>query len=406
VCKIIERNFHGRRWFIFVPRIELSKERDMSLAYVVGRRMTFALAVILLVSTAVFSQDAADTSTPLVIQPGTILTVRINEPITSNRNQSGDVFSATLDQPLVVQGIVVAQRGQTAAGRVVETKKAGMVSGVSRLGITLTRLTLVDGQNVPVHSQLLVRRGATSRDRDAAAVVGTTGLGAAIGAAADWGQGAAIGAGAGAAAGTLGVLLTRGHSTVIYPETLLTFQVTVPVTIYTDDAPGAFRAVNPADYAQAETQREEQSAVPPVVAPPPSYPYPYPYNFYYGLPYSPYYYPYYPYPYFNDFYGSSFSFFIGYPRYYGYAPGYRYRPYYGYRYRPYYGYRDHDRDVYRDHDRHNFLPRHVPTRAYGPRPGQHRTYAPGTGSHRTYAPGPAPHRGGTGAGFHSASRHR
>ena len=40
----------------------------------------------------------------------------------------------------------------------------------------------------------------------------TTAMGAAIGAAAEWGRGAAIGAGAGAAAGVVGVLLTRGQA--------------------------------------------------------------------------------------------------------------------------------------------------------------------------------------------------
>jgi len=91
-----------------------------------------------------------------------------------------------------------------------------MVSGVSHLGLTLTSLMLVDGQEVPIQSQLVVLKGAKSVGRDAAAVAGTTGLGAAIGAAADWGKGAAIGAGAGAVAGIIGVLMTRGYATVVY----------------------------------------------------------------------------------------------------------------------------------------------------------------------------------------------
>ena len=283
---------------------------------------TPAVPVTLLVlSGMLFAQNAPVVSPPLTIRSGTILTVRIDEPLSSDRNQVGDVFSATLTQPVIAQGIVMARYGQTAAGQVVEAKKAGRVSGVSRLGITLTSLTLVDGQNMPIQSQLLVRKGPTSEERDATAVGGTTGLGAAIGAAADWGTGAAIGAGAGAAAGVVGVLLTRGYPTVIEPETLLTFQVTSPVTVETNDAPQAFRFVEPADYAVTQTESQQ------VLASPPAYPtlpaYPYPYYVYYSLPYYPYYaypyyYPYYGYPY---FYGPSFSFFFGYPdyhHYYGY----------------------------------------------------------------------------------------
>jgi len=292
---------------------------------------SFAFVVTLLFVAGIgFAQDAPMVSPPLTIRAGTILTVRIKEPLSSDHNQIGDVFSATLTQPVIAQGIVMARYGQTAAGQVIEAKKAGRVSGVSRLGISLTRLTLVDGQNVPIQSQLLVRKGPTSEERDAASVAGTTGLGAAIGAAADWGTGAAIGAGAGAAAGVIGVLLTRGYPTVIEPETLLTFQVISPVTIETNHAPQAFRFVEPTDYLPTQTPSQQAPAYPA----PPAYPYPYyvhyspPYYSYYAYPY---YYPNYGYP---LFYGPSFSFFFGYPGYYRYHGYYGYRGYYGYAYGP------------------------------------------------------------------------
>jgi hypothetical protein len=73
------------------------------------------------------------------------------------------------------------------------------------LGVQLTDLTLVDGTPVALRSQFISRSGPTSTGRDAGAIAGTTALGAAIGAGADWGRGAAIGAGAGAVLGTLGV---------------------------------------------------------------------------------------------------------------------------------------------------------------------------------------------------------
>ena len=288
----------------------------------IRRTEKFAVTVMLLFAVGMgFAQDVPVGSPPLTLRPGTILTARLNQRLSSDHNQVGDVFSATLTQPVIVQGIVVAKRGQTVAGHVVEAKKAGMVSGVSHLGIALTTLTLVDGQNIPIQSQLLVRKGPTSVGRDAAAVAATTGLGAAIGAAAGWGKGAAIGAAAGAAAGTIGVLLTRGYQTVVEPETLLTFQVTAPVTIETDRAPQAFRFVDSADYSQ-EPAQPEPAPVYPAPAPPA---YPYPYYVYYAPPYYPYY-PYYGYPY---FYGPSFSFFFGYPAYYGYHGHYGYWGHYG-----------------------------------------------------------------------------
>ena len=240
----------------------------------------------------------------LIIPSGTYLTVRVNQALSSDRNQAGDSFSATLAQPVIVNGIVVAQRGQIVGGRVAEAKKAGMVSGVSHLGLELTGLTLADGQNVPIQSQLVKWNGPTSVGRDVAAVGSTTALGAAVGAAADWGRGAAIGAGAGAAVGLVGVLLTRGRPTIVYPETQLTFQVSSPITVDTEHAPQAFHAAGTDDYQQSTVTYNSQAPRGPC-GPYGCPPYPYPYYAYYGPGY------YYPY-----FYGPAFGFYYG-PRFYG-----------------------------------------------------------------------------------------
>jgi hypothetical protein len=251
----------------------------------------------------------------LTIKTGTFLTVRINQWLSSDRNQTGDAFSASLARPLVVDGMIVAQRGQTLGGRVVEAKKAGRVEGVSRLAIELTELTLADGQQVPIQSQMITRTGPTSVGRDASAIAGTTTLGAAVGAAAGRGVGAAIGAGAGAAAGMLGVLLTRGRPTLIYPESLLTFRIQAPVTVTTARAPQAFRYVEPNDYDRSYETRgpTPPSLCPGYDCPPPPPPY------YYGY-YWPHYYPYYYAPGFTVFYGSRF--FYG-RRFYGGRVGFR-----------------------------------------------------------------------------------
>jgi hypothetical protein len=240
----------------------------------------------------------------LTIKAGTFVTVRVDQPLSSDHNQQGDAFSATLVQPVVVDGVVVAQRGQTIGGRVTEAQKAGRVEGVARLGIQLTDLTLVDGQQLPIQTELISRRGPTSTGQDAGVIAGTTGLGAAIGAAAGWGKGAAIGAGAGAAAGVIGVLLTRGHASVIYPESVLTFRIDSPVSFSTDRSPQAFRYVDPNDYQRQTEVRTSRPAPPP---PPPYY-------------YGPGYYP----PYYWGYgYGPGFGIYWG--------PGY-YRGHY-YRYR-------------------------------------------------------------------------
>ena len=124
----------------------------------------------------------------LTIAPGTFLTVRLNQELSSDHNQQGDAFSAVLAKPVVVDGVVVADRGQVIQGRGSEAMKAGRGKGTSRLGIELTDMTLVDGHQAPVRTQLVNRNGTTSVGRDATAVGTTTGVGAAIGAIAGAGE--------------------------------------------------------------------------------------------------------------------------------------------------------------------------------------------------------------------------
>jgi hypothetical protein len=224
-------------------------------------------------------QNPGPVPAKLTIKPGTMVTVRLNQALSSDQNQPGDGFAATLAQPVVVDGIVVAERGQTVGGRVVEAQKAGRMKGVSRLGIQLTELTVADGQPVPIQSELVARNGRTSEGRDVGAVAATTATGAAIGAMADWGTGAVVGAGVGAVGGLIGVLLTRGHPTVLYPESVLTFRIDAPVTVSTQAAPQAFRYVSPEDYQQSY-ELQARTGPPPAPAPAyygPAYLYPYPY---------------------------------------------------------------------------------------------------------------------------------
>jgi hypothetical protein len=230
------------------------------------------------------AQMSAPLPATLTLPAGTWITVRVDQEISSDRNQVGDFFPATLAQPLVADGVVVARRGQTVGGVVAEAGKGGRVKGVSRLGLQLTELSLADGRQVQVRTRLMDRRGDTSIGRDAAAIGTSTGVGAAIGAAADGGFGAGMGAIAGAAASTIGVLVTRGKPTVVYPETALMFRLEAPVAISTAAAPGAFQPVRQGDYEQRSLQRP---------APPPrrySYGAGWGYYPYYGGLYPPFYY--------------------------------------------------------------------------------------------------------------------
>ncbi len=265
----------------------------------------------------------------LTIQQGTYVTVRVNQMLSSANNQQGDAFTATLTQPLVVNGVVIAEPGQTVGGRVVMVEKHS-TSRAAKLGVQLTNLTLVDGQQVPIVSQFISRQGGTTPGgAEAGTVIATTGLGAAIGAAAGWGTGAAIGAGAGAVAGLIGVVVTHNHPSVIYPEQVLTFRLEAPVTISTVNSPQSFRYVEPGEYDRPPNNGPGAGYGPGYAAGPAPAPYgpasaPNYYAYAYGYPY--------PYPYYYPYWGPSFAFYYG--------PGYWWggRHYYGRYYGPYRGY--------------------------------------------------------------------
>ncbi|HKV63709.1 MAG TPA: hypothetical protein VJO16_17510 [Candidatus Acidoferrum sp.] len=223
----------------------------------------------------------------LTVPAGTVLVIRTTDFLSSDTNKAGDPFTATLDQPLVVNGWVIARRGQTLIGKVKDAKKAGRIKGTSELEVELTDLTVVDGRQLPILTELWKGSGGTSHGQDAGTIVGTTGLGAAIGAAADWGTGAAIGAGAGLAAGIGAVLLTRGRPTIVEPESLLSFRLVDSLKVDTTQSQQAFLPVTQQDFGmERRGPRRVAGAYPGPYYPcgyyGPCYGYPYPYVGFYG----------------------------------------------------------------------------------------------------------------------------
>jgi hypothetical protein len=159
------------------------------------------------------------------------LPVRLIETVSSDRNHPGDTFTASLDEPLVVDGFVIAERGARVEGRVVSTQEAGRVKGLSQISLALTSIVTSDGQRVEIATDSFAKAGPESKGSDAAKIGGAAAIGAAIGAIAGGGKGAAIGAGVGGAAGTGGVIATRGKPAVLPSETKISFRLSNSVTV-------------------------------------------------------------------------------------------------------------------------------------------------------------------------------
>ncbi len=154
----------------------------------------------------------------VTIPAGQSLLVRMIDGVDSSKNHVGDIFHATLETDLTVNGVLVARKGTDVYGRLAEAKEAGHIKGSSELQLELTRI-VIDGHDYPVVSS------------DYKKVGGGAALGAIIGAIAGGGKGAAIGAGVGAGAGGAVQVLTRGQQVKVPSETLLEFRLQQPATV-------------------------------------------------------------------------------------------------------------------------------------------------------------------------------
>ena len=96
--------------------------------------------------------------TTVTLPAGSWVTIRLNEPLSSDHNQTGDVFTGTLLEPIVANGLLIAHRGETVTGVVTEAQKAGRVSGVSHLKLELTGIQLADGRQIQVKTKLINHR--------------------------------------------------------------------------------------------------------------------------------------------------------------------------------------------------------------------------------------------------------
>jgi hypothetical protein len=176
-------------------------------------------------------QPAPQPAPSVTLQSGMTLPVRLGESLSSEHNQAGDTFTATLDAPISAGGFVIAEKGARVEGRVVEAQKSG-VKGKAVLTLELTKLNTSDGQHVDIKTETFRKQAENMATGDQVGIVAAAaGVGAIIGAMAGGGRGAAIGAGAGGAAGGGGVVATRNKSVSLPTEWKISFRLSAPVTI-------------------------------------------------------------------------------------------------------------------------------------------------------------------------------
>ena len=183
--------------------------------------------------------DSAGVATPpppppapkkFTIDQGTQISVRLIDPIDSEKNQTGDTFRATLNAPLTSDGEEVVPAGVELTGHLGEVRSAGKFAGQSLVSLQLDSLAS-GGRTYNIQTDQYKKQGSSRGKNTAEKVGGGAALGAIIGALAGGGKGAAIGAAAGAGVGGGVQAATKSQQIKLPSETVLSFTLQAPVTV-------------------------------------------------------------------------------------------------------------------------------------------------------------------------------
>ena len=101
----------------------------------------------------------------ITVPAGTELEVRMQSSLSSATASAGEQFEAVLQEPLVINGEVVAPNGTDVTGRVVAVCRSGRLHKPGYLRITLVSLTLKE-QQMPLATSSFFVQGDPPRKRN------------------------------------------------------------------------------------------------------------------------------------------------------------------------------------------------------------------------------------------------
>jgi hypothetical protein len=161
---------------------------------------------------------------------GTEISVRMVDSIDSELHRTGDQFSATLEDPIVIGNDVIAAKGSKAVVRLVDATDSGKLTGKTSLTLQLLSVSIY-GRMVEINSSDVAQQSGSRTERTAKSAAAVGVLGAIIGGIAGGGKGAAIGAAAGAGAGAGAQVLLDPQKVKVPSETMLIFVTAAPARI-------------------------------------------------------------------------------------------------------------------------------------------------------------------------------
>jgi hypothetical protein len=176
----------------------------------------------------------------LSVPPGTVLNCRLSQTLSTALNIQGQLFAATVVEPIVVNGSQIVPAGATIRGRIANLDRPGRIKGVGRMLLVPETLAFPNGQTFTVNAVLLqmygapgariansegVVRGPDARMRDLKEVGIGIGGGGLLGTMIGGFHGAFVGGVIGGAAGLVDSLRRRGPDLTLPRGTELKFQL-------------------------------------------------------------------------------------------------------------------------------------------------------------------------------------
>ena len=192
----------------------------------------------------------------------TVISLRMNDNLSSRTARVGDRFTATVTVPVHVAGRVAIPAGAVIAGRVTQVTPARRMNKSGILAVEFDEITLPNGLSTQIIGVLTSddpetqkqldeeNRVSGGKGKDSAVFIGGSGvLGAILGGVAGGGKGAAVGGAVGAGIGAASVLFSKGEEATVSAGTSfgLRLKQSLPVP---DDG-----TTNPSDSIAATNSR-------------------------------------------------------------------------------------------------------------------------------------------------------
>jgi len=201
-------------------------------------RFTAGLAAMLIISTLSFASDDA-----ITLPAGSELHVKLITTLSSKTNETGDLWTGKVVEPIFGNGGEIVPDGSTVDGHVTYVKGAGRVKDKGEMRLIVDSISTPDASKYNIVASLEDAQGAKVKDaegtmqgpgKDKKGTAEGAGVGAAagagVGAIAHGGTGALYGMGIGAAAGLAQGLLKKHKELVLPAGCEMTFVISRDTT--------------------------------------------------------------------------------------------------------------------------------------------------------------------------------